>query len=199
MVHAVQGLSPSERKTKARELLNKDLSTTHAVQTPTAVFTGGQPGSGKSITRKHVVAEYDHSGGIIEIDPDQIRLDFDYMRPMIAAGGQDIPGFAYSDAGRVAFHMVGYAAEAKRNALIDGTLKNIDHTLQLIGKLRAAGYKIEIHGMAVYPGLSHARTYARREEEIANSPSGFGRGVDDDYHHEAVHGYMHTIELLYTK
>ena len=51
--------------------------------------------------------------------------------------------------------------------------------------------------MAVHPNLSHARTYVRREDEIANSPSGFGRSVDDAYHHSAVAGFARTVEVFY--
>lgn len=50
--------------------------------------------------------------------------------------------------------------------------------------------------MAVDPDLSHARTYSRREAEIASSPTSFGRGVGDQFHDDAVSGLVSTIKAL---
>lgn len=198
MTETPKGLSKDEQARIAQRQANRAIDATLPVASaPTAVLTGGQPGAGKSTIVQNLVAEFGDKGGIVTIDPDKVRPLIPYMRPLIAMGVEEIPDVANSDAGAIAYQMVWHVTAARRNILIDGTLKNTDNASSLVSKLRSQGYTVELHGMAVYPGLSHARTYARREMEMANSPSGFGRKVDDAYHDDAVRGFAHTVEAFY--
>jgi len=198
MTETPKGLSKDEQARIAQRQANRAIDATLPVASaPTAVLTGGQPGAGKSTIVQNLVAEFGDKGGIVTIDPDKVRPMIPYMRPLIAMGVEEIPDVANSDAGAIAYQMVWHATAARRNVLIDGTLKNTNNASSLVSKLRSQGYTVELHGMAVYPGLSHARTYARREDEMANSPSGFGRKVDDAYHDDAVRGFAHTVEVFY--
>lgn len=43
---------------------------------------------------------------------------------------------------------------------------------------------------------SHARTYSRREQEIKESDTRFGRGVDDSYHDQSLKGLLRTLDDL---
>lgn len=192
-------LTDAEQKAHAARLIEPDLIHSFAVPNPRAVLTGGQPGSGKSYIVNSVGVQFEGLGGVIVIDPDAIRPTLPYMKERIAAGNLDIPDAANIDAGTIAYQMVQIAKEQHRNVIIDGTLQNTGRALDLAGELRAASYNVEFHGMAVNPGLSHARTYSRREDQIANSPSGFGRGVGDDFHFQATKGYAATVEAFQTK
>lgn len=191
-----QPLSTSERDKLARQLIDVQLGTTKAVDEPRAVMTAGQPGSGKSMIVRSISVQFEGMGGAITIDPDAIRPNIPYMRDRIAKGDLTIPDAAFQDAGTIAAGMMRLGAEANRNIIYDGTLSNTFYARQNVEDLRANGYRVEIHGMAVDPNLSHARTYSRREAEIAASPTGFGRGVGDKFHDDAVAGLVSTIKAL---
>lgn len=188
-----------EREAHARLLMQEELARTQPVANPVAILTGGQPGSGKSYIVRSVGVEFENLGGVVKIDPDEVRPTLPYMQTRIAAGDLDIPDAAYSDAGTIAYKMIQVAKAERRNVVIDGTLQNTDRALGLAAEMEKAGYTVEFRGMAVPPDLSHARTYTRREEQIASSPTGFGRGVGDDFHDQAVDGYRKTVEAFQTK
>jgi predicted kinase len=191
----LQPLSDQERAALAQSIADVELANAPAVDQPRALLTGGQPGSGKTVLVDELASQF--PDGVVVVDPDEIRPQLPYMEDRMARGELAIPPAADVDAGAIAYQVVQAAIEGKRNVLVDGTLKNTDNALSLATQLRGAGYTVELHGMAVYPDLSHARTYGRREAEIATSVSGFGRGVDDAYHHAAVHGYAVTVATVY--
>lgn len=190
-------LGGAEREALARELVDEKLDITPAVDRPTAILTAGQPGSGKgSITNKVAVAFEESGSPAVTIDADKVRPDIPYMRGRIAKGDLDIPDAANADAGTVAARMMQMAAEARRNIVYDGTLSNTGYAKANVDYLKAQGYRVEVHGMAVAPDLSHASTYDRREGEIASSPTKFGRSVGDAFHAQSVEGLVKTIEAL---
>jgi predicted ABC-type ATPase len=191
-----QPLSTAERDKLARSLIDVQLGMTKAVDDPKAVLTAGQPGSGKSMIVRSISVQFEGVGGAITIDPDAIRPNIPYMRERIAKGDLSIPDAAYQDAGTIAAGMMKMGAEANRNIIYDGTLSNTFYAKQNADYLRTNSYRVEIHGMAVDPDLSHARTYSRREAEIASSPTSFGRGVGDQFHDDAVSGLVSTIKAL---
>ena len=189
-------LRPSEQREHAARLIQEQLERTQAMERPEAILTGGQPGSGKSYIVNSVGVQFEGLGGIIKIDPDEIRPTLPYMKERIEAGDLDIPNAANSDAGTIAYQMVQIAKEQRRNVVIDGTLQNTGRAVQLADEMRRANYDVHFQGMATYPDLSHARTYKRLEEQIEESPTGFGRGVGDAFHEQAVKGYGLTVETF---
>lgn len=192
--NTIKGLTPDEQDELANVIASTAFSYTQAVDHPRAILTGGQPGSGKSYIVDTLAVQFEPIGGIVTVDPDAIRPRLPYMQGRIAAGELDIPDVANIDAGTVAYKVVQLAKAEQRNVLIDGTLQNTPRAIGLAKELTAAGYQVEMHGMAVYPDLSHARTYTRREAQIATSPTGFGRGVGDAFHDQAVAGFAKTVD-----
>ena len=193
-------LTDAERQRLAERAIEDDLAASRPVDHPRAVLTGGQPGSGKSQIVAAISFQFEVSGeGAVIVDPDEIRPTLPYMRERIAAGNLDTPDAANSDAGTIAYKMVQIAKSKRRNLLIDGTLQNTSRAVDLADELHFAGYSVEMHGMAVSPDLSHARTYARREAQIASSSSGFGRGVGDEFHDQAVAGFAETVTAYQTR
>lgn len=195
----IPGLTPDEHRAHAAMLMKELLDTSEAVDRPQAILTGGQPGSGKSAIVASARSSFETKGGAVVIDPDEIRPTLPYMHDRIARGDLDIPNEANVDAGTIAYQMIQIAKSERRNLVIDGTLQNTRRALDLAGEMKAAGYEVQFHGMAVHPDLSHARTYSRREEQIARSPTGFGRGVSDEFHDQAVEGYRNTVEAFQTR
>jgi hypothetical protein len=192
-------MDDAQRQAHAAMLIKEQLRRTRAVDSPRAVLTGGQPGSGKSYVVRSVSVEFEGMGGAVRIDPDEIRPTLPYMAERIAAGDLEIPNAANVDAGTIAYQMVQIAKRERRNLVVDGTLQNTARALDLAGEMRAASYRVDFQGVAAYPDLSHARTYGRREEQIAESPTGFGRGVGDEFHDQAVKGYGLTVEAFQKK
>lgn len=191
-----QPLSDGERDKLARRLIDVQLSNTSRVDRPTAVFTAGQPGSGKSQIVRYMAVDFGTKGGAIAIDADAIRPNIPYMRERIDKGDLNIPDAAFQDAGTIAAKMMRLAAEERRNIIYDGTLTNVRYARENTEYLQSTNYRVEVHSMAVDPDLSQARTYNRREAEILVSPTGFGRGVGDRFHDDAVAGLVTTIKAL---
>jgi predicted ABC-type ATPase len=194
-----EGLTPRQQMEHAMRLMERQLPRTSPMDRPRAVLTGGQPGSGKSYIVRSVGVQFEGMGGAVVVDPDEIRPTLPYMAERIAKGDLDIPGVANVDAGTIAYQMIQIAKREKRNVIVDGTLQNTGRAVDLADELRKAEYGVHFHGMAVYPGLSHARTYKRLEEQIEQSPTGFGRGVSDEFHDQAVKGYGLTVETFQKK
>ncbi|MGI4940831.1 MAG: zeta toxin family protein, partial [Janthinobacterium lividum] len=189
-------MTAEEQKAHAARLMVPELAHSTRVAHPHAILTGGQPGSGKSRIVNMAGAQLEGQGGAVVIDPDAIRPTLPYMKERIAAGDLDVPDAANIDAGTIAYQMVQIAKAEGRNVIVDGTLQNTARALDLATELRVSGYAVEFHGMAISAELSHARTYNRREDQIANSPTGFGRGVSDKFHAQAVKGYAATVEAF---
>ena len=190
-------LTDAERNSIARKLVDEALEIAPAVDNPVAILTAGQPGAGKRSIVNSISVQYEGQGARpIAIDPDDVRPTLPYMRDRIAKGDLNTPDVAYSDAGTIAAAMMHYAAQERRNIVYDGTLSNTYYARQHVEYLKSQDYRVEIHGMAVAPDLSHASTYDRRELEIDRSPMRFGRGVGDQFHDQAVAGLVKTIDAL---
>lgn len=189
-------LRDDEREKLARDLAETGIEKSTAVKEPLAIFTAGQSGSGKSMIVNSMRIQFEGVGGAVEIDPDKIRPQIPYMRDRIERGDLDIPQVAFSDAGNLAHRVMQISAEERRNIIYDGTLSNYGNSSKSMDELKDKGYRVEVHGMAVSPDLSHASTYDRREVEIVDSKTGFGRGVSDEFHDQAVKGLVDTIEKL---
>ncbi len=192
-----KALPDHEREKLARDLTGSELARTPEAKEPLAIFTAGQSGSGKSMIVRSMRVKFEGiNERAVEIDPDLIRPQIPYMAERIERGDLNIPQVAFSDAGRLGYRMMQLSAEQKRNIIYDGTLANYDNSSRSMGELKNMGYRVEVHGMAVAPDLSHASTYDRREGEIRKSPTAFGRGVSDEFHDQAVKGLVDTIGKL---
>jgi predicted ABC-type ATPase len=181
----------------AERQARRSLARTQRVDRPVAYLTGGQPGSGKSYIVEAIAERVADDGGLFVVDPDQIRPLLPYMEPYLANAILETPEVADRDAGMIAYELIQIAKVNGRNILVDGTLQNTARAKTLALELKEAGYIVELHGMAIYPDLGHARTYTRREADIMASPTGFGRGVSDEFHDQAVEGFSKTVQAYY--
>lgn len=182
-----------------KEAVQDILDTTRAVEHPTAVFTGGQPGAGKSesIVRP-LQADYADKGRIGVIDPDQIRPLFSRAQQDIASAKPFSPE-AYNAAGTVAYEISLDVSKHQRNILRDGTLADLKYPQQEMAQLRRQDYRIEAHVAAVYQDLSYARTVMRTEQDVQRSPVGFGRTVDREFHDKAVAGVAASTGVMWNQ
>ncbi|MEA9776927.1 zeta toxin family protein [Xanthomonas campestris] len=178
------------------ETVEDALTLTTPVNPATVIFTGGQPGSGKSksIVDKAIV-EYADKGGIAVLDPDELRPLFAQARREQEAGEYSSQG--YEAAGTLAYNVSLQLAEEQRNILRDGSLRDAEWPMKEIGELKRHDYQVEIHIAAVHRDVSHARTEQRRQLDAAVSDVGFGRKVDRSFHDQAAAGVVQTAGQLW--
>lgn len=156
------------------------------VEYPVAIFTGGQPGSGKttavvnSLRKRFIDAD-----GIAVVDPDGLREQFPESALEMARGGGRFSDAALAGSGTLAHEICMSLAAQRRHFVHEGTLASLEHAGPEMDALRAKGYAVEVHVAAVYPDLSLARTVIRSELDADQSPTGFGRSVP-----KAVHDAM---------
>lgn len=172
------------------------LNQTAPVNPATVIFTGGQPGSGKSKSIvKKAIAEYEDKGRIAVLDPDSLRPLFAQAQREEAAGEYSPQG--YEAAGTLAYNVSLQLATEQRNILRDGSLRDAEWPMKEIGELKRHDYQVEIHIAAVHRDVSHARAEQRRHLDAAASEMGFGRKVDRSFHDQAAAGVVQTAGQLW--
>lgn len=155
---------------------------------PVAIFTGGQPGSGKSsviVSGLRSNSRFADANGIAVIDPDGLRLLFPESEFEMAGGGGSFSQAALVGSGNLAYEICVALARKRRHFVHEGTLASLRYLGPEMDALRKSGYAIEVHAAAVYPDLSFARTVFRSEMDASESATGFGRAVP-----KAIHDVM---------
>lgn len=191
-----------DEKALVKKIVGDQLrQATEPVDDPVGIYTAGAPGSGKS---RNIVdgqrERFADKGGIAEVDPDLIREVFPSAEEEMAAGGTTFSTAAYKASAIVSYELCIELAGDGRNILRDGTLANAEYTVPEIKRLKEEfSYSVEIHCAVPPPGLSWARTVARREADARDSETGFGRGVDQSYHDMAVHGLRATAQQIFNE
>ena len=175
------------------------LDATERTNDPTAIFTGGPPGSGKSrAVSDPLVAFYQSRGGLAIIDPDAIRPQFKAAEADMLKGQFSADGYRVS--GTMAYELsLDLAINERRNVLHDGTLKDMHYPSIEMDQLHRGGVSVEIHCAVVYRELSRARTHMRAATEAADSAVNFGRTVDGSYHAEAVEALPRSLDYAHAK
>lgn len=190
----------AERKQVQAEVVHVLLETTQRVDAPTAVFTAGQPGAGKTRSIvEPVQAEFDGRGGIAVVDPDAIRPLLPSAKAEMAKGGSEFSDAAYRAAGTIAFDVSMDMISHRRNVLRDGTLSDLTYPRQEFDRMRASEFRIEVHVAAVSQDLSWARTVLRQQREAELSETGFGRGVGREFHDKAAAGIVSSTRSLWNE
>jgi UDP-N-acetylglucosamine kinase len=83
---------------------------------------------------------------------------------------------------------------ARRNLVVDGTLRNPENVRELAARLRDRGYEVEARVMAVSKETSITRARLRFEEQV--SARGTGRFVNQGQHDDAYAGIPRSVALL---
>ncbi|OHE80682.1 MAG: hypothetical protein A2X76_01440 [Lysobacterales bacterium GWF1_69_6] len=184
-------LSDAEIRQLAAEHVGAELYDTEARSRPTAVILAGQSGAGKSTLASDLAEELDRKGGYIAVDADLMRARLPYY-PEVS--GADVAAETQIDAGRLAQAVRHEAVEARRNILVDGTLRDPEAALKMVQELRGAGYEVEVHAIAVNDQISYERATARHEHDVAEG--GAGRFVPTQWHDESFVGSANSIRRL---
>ena len=131
------------------------LEMSSAVERPRAVFLGGQPGCGKSTVARASGSEFAEEG-FVHVDVDRVRhVHPDYL-PLISRPETEIdaPSMVQRDCSKWVDMLVLSAADNRRNMLVDVTMRVPEQVEMASQLLRAKGYTLEAHIMAVTEKVS---------------------------------------------
>ncbi|MBO0939410.1 GNAT family N-acetyltransferase [Fibrella sp. HMF5335] len=178
-----------------RYISPRSLRNSTSVTNPTALFLGGQPGSGKSGLAQYQLKQFADRGGVVLINSDALR---EYH-----------PAFANlqrTDADRASFlvnpdtviwqqKLINAAVGNKRNLLLDGTLGgNPAPILATMKRLRSAGYTIQVSVLAVPAEQSRLGIYRRYEDQL--TIKGAGRWVGMETHNRVFNEIPQNLALF---
>ncbi|WP_334037789.1 zeta toxin family protein [Burkholderia gladioli] len=161
---------------------------------PTAILLGGQPGAGKTALARQAMAELGARGGAVLVDADRMRENLPQYSQLLRQNPQHAADLTHVEAGRWSGRLTDAASEARRNLVIDGTMRNPESLRNLARRLNERGYTLEVRGVAMPGDVSLARAQMRTEREIATT--GVGRVVNPQQHDQAYAGMVETVALL---
>lgn len=154
-------------------IFSENLPRCTAQERPRAFITGGQPGAGKSLLAELAKSEMREEGGYLVIDADRYRNKHPLYGYLQQTEPTQAANYVHKDAGMWATELKDKGIEERFNVLIDQTSKDPDALVKLGRELREAGYRVELHVMAVSAQISEQRIHSRYENQMALA--GFGR------------------------
>jgi len=141
-----------------KEMLDgKEPSTGRA----TAVILGGQSGAGKGGMTANAMTAMGGNG--VVIDPDEMRIHHPRYVDYLKIDPDNAPGLVHPDAKLWANEVTQYCIENNYNIISDTTLGNKDWAVDLITRLSAQNYEIEVHAIAVKKEISQEGVRSRYE------------------------------------
>ncbi|WP_186057461.1 zeta toxin family protein, partial [Burkholderia gladioli] len=102
---------------------------------PTAILLGGQPGAGKTALARQAMAELGARGGAVLIDADRMRENLPQYSQLLRQNPQHAADLTHVEAGRWSGRLTSAASEARRNLVIDGTMRNPESLRNLARRL----------------------------------------------------------------
>lgn len=158
---------------------------------PLAIVTGGQPGSGKSGITAQAIDRLKDSGGYVLVDADKLRPFHPEYMQLMRSNDKLAANLTHADCGPWATRLLRDGVEGRRNVIIDQTSRDPEALRKMSEQLQQAGYKVEMHVMAVAPALSEQRIHQRYESQ--RDTTGYGRYSTKDKHDEAFNGVGKSV------
>lgn len=160
---------------------------------PCAIITGGQPGSGKSGLAALATERFRDSGYVL-VDADKMRPYHPEYTKLMRADDKIAANLTHADCGPWATRLLRDGVAGRRNVIIDQTSRDPAAMEKMTQGLRQAGYRVELHVMAVSADVSEQRIHQRYEGQRARD--GFGRFSTKDKHDEAFAGVATTVAAV---
>lgn len=171
-----------------------DISRTAHQETPIAIMTGGQPGSGKTGLTGIALQELALRGGAVVIDADRMReYNPDYRR-LMASDPEHAADLTHPTAAQWANQLRDRAIFERRNLVVDGTMRDPNDVARVAKQLKDAGYIVDARVMAVPGDVSFA--HARLRYESLDNEAQAGRVVNQRQHDAAYAGVPQSLERL---
>ena len=193
-LYASDKLSEQDHHAMRRIHAEAALSETRESKQPTVIILAGQPGAGKSALSRQAEQRLDKDGGAVVVDVDELRASHRGYRSFQAENGRTAASRVQSDAGRWGDELIQDASDARRNIIIDGTLKSPDKAEQLCEDLTSKGYRVEVHAIAVRKEDSELGVYRRYEHGLETD--GRSRWVPEDIRKDSYTGMAQSVERL---
>ena len=159
-------------------------------ENPTAVITGGQPGSGKSGVADIATERFSDSGYVL-VDADKMRPFHPEYVNLMATDDRHAANLTHADCGPWANRLLRDGVEGRRNIIIDQTSRDPEALAKMTAGLREAGYRVELHVVAASAAISEQRIHQRYEGQ--KERDGFGRFSTKDKHDEAYAGVLVSV------
>lgn len=185
-------LAPEMHAEILHEIQAQALAATRPADRPVAIILGGQPGAGKAALASAALDEL--ASNAVKIDADELRKNHPGYIALMRENDRTAADRTHGDAGVWAVKLTSAAIAARRNLVVDGTMRDPDNLAKLCCKLRDAGYKIDARVMAVNALVSRLSIHERYERQV--QANGFGRWSNRDKHDAAFAGVPLTVEKL---
>ena len=163
---------------------------------PIAVIIGGQPGSGAQVLTSKAIARLG-AGNYVFIDTDELRLFHPNFAWLAREDCQNADKFTHEDNRLWALRLVHDAIKTGRNIIIKQTLCKSSTMETIATEMRQAGYRIEMHVMAVSHEMSTLRICQRYERQRARY--GYGRFTSQACHDKAYERLAETLRVVEDK
>lgn len=186
-------LTQAEIRELAQDLVEVRLHQSEAQQQPTAVILAGQSGAGKSTVAADLRESLMRKGGYIAVDADEMRAYLPYYDDL-SPHDTNVAEMTQVDAGALANAVRDEAIKARRNVVIDGTLRDSDAAMEMAKNLRSNGYRVELHALAVNEQISYERATMRYELDRAEGRN--TRYVPREWHDRSFSGMADSVRRL---
>jgi len=165
-----------------------------AVERPTAIVLGGQPGAGKSAVLAMAHAGFTDRGGLVEIVGDDLRAFHPRYSELQRRDDRTAAFFTDRDSGAWIEMAIADAARRRCNVAVEGTMRVPDKVAETLMRFRDNGYATDAIALAVNPELSALgilqRFVAQKESR------GYGRMTSMDAHRAALGGMLETLDRI---
>lgn len=186
-------LSRDELLEVASDYLEVELASTEASSRPVAIILAGQSGAGKSSVGTELMEQMQSKGGFIRVDADAMRNRLPYFED-VPQDSPNVPPTLRADAEALAQAVRQGAIASQRNVMVEGPLSDPEAALKLANEFRGAGYRVELHALAVNEQISFERASFRHESD--RSAGIYGRFVPREWHDRAYHGMADSVKSL---
>ena len=143
-----------------KQWVTKSFSPVH---NPKAYILGGQPGAGKT-SLQYLIQKQNRN--VIVINADAYRKFHPYFFEIQRKYEKGSPKYTQPFINQVTEQLVNELSTEKYNLIVEGTLRTVAVPLNTCQSLKAKGYRVELHVIAVKRVLSYESTLLRYEIAI---------------------------------
>ena len=178
-------LSEEDSERVFRELIVPDRIQGKAESTdsPLAVFVAAQPGAGKTQLTKALAASLANHGGCVQINSDTYKPYHPQWQQLLAENDTTAAPYTSADGRRWMTYAEAYATEHRLNVVLETTVRDPGVFREPVDRLRASGYRIEVHAIAVPQATSQMGILNRYVQQVQDE--GSGRLTEQSNHDES--------------
>ena len=158
---------------------------------PVIIFTGGQPGAGKSAANAR--AKFDRPS-LVEIVGDDFRKFHPGYNEIMGRDPLAMPDYTAQASGRWVGMSADYTRSQRMDTLLETTLRQPDVVARTMSDFKKAGYEVELHVVAVPAEISRIGTVNRYAGQVRDQ--GAGRWTPSAAHDVAAAAVPGTMKSL---